>query len=152
MAAPQCTRQGDAATRRSKQGVKTHTITDTLTFLCALHTQADARTRNCLAMLKLNSSIFFFCGSKFLLTSVFILCSDTVAGSAQWEPHYLQHLTGILCHPDELKPPYYPTLSLRGQCLNLNLLKKLLSVCPLHTFYLVTFPLFDNIVSSVLYE
>lgn len=41
MAAPRCTRQGDAATRRSKQGVKTHTNTGTLTFLCALLTQPE---------------------------------------------------------------------------------------------------------------
>lgn len=37
MAAPQCTRQGDAATRRSKQGVKTHTNTDTLTLLSCVY-------------------------------------------------------------------------------------------------------------------
>lgn len=81
MVAPQCTRQGDTATRRSKQGVKTHTNTDTFMCSCiALYT--DLRCTHTLVYpalscwmqkLDLNSFIVLSRGSEFILTSVIIL-------------------------------------------------------------------------------
>lgn len=70
MAAPQCTRLGDAATRRSKLSVKTHTNTDTLSALYAQICQLTYSTNThklrytgtlvCRALVKCRSFIWCF--------------------------------------------------------------------------------------------
>lgn len=125
MVAPQCTRQGDTATRRSKQGVKTHTNTDTFMCSCiALYT--DLRCTHTLVYpalscwmqkLDLNSFIVLSRGSEFILTSVIILVpclmetmfpaasskhfvSSWWAQTTKWSNIFIERVSGQSAHTD----------------------------------------------------